>query len=338
MVLASVIIVSHNSIVFLEECIRALYKQSFKDFEIILVDNDSKDGSADFVENKFKKVKVIRNDKNLGLCTANNIGVKYSKGKYLAFLNPDTVVERNWLKELVKNIKDERVGSAQSMILLYDKKDRINTKGMFFNYLCFGWSGGYMEKYEKQENPSKITFPSGASFMMRREVFDQIEGFDDDIFLYYEDSDIGWRLRLLGYENILVPKSIVYHKYAFSRNKDKFYYMERNRLRLFLRNYAAKSIFLTLPIFLITEVGIIFYSISSGWFKGKMKTYSYIFKNYSKIMKKRKTIQRTRKIPDSEIVKYFEDDINFIEVNNFISDNILNPFLRFYWKLIKRLL
>lgn len=335
----SVILISYNSEKDIEECIKSLNKQTYKNFNIILVDNYSKDKSVE-IARKFKEVKIIENKENKGFAEGNNIGIRKAfekkETKYVVCLNLDTIVDKNWLKELVDIAeRNKKIGSVQSKILFYDKKNKINTDGNNINYLGVGFCGNYFKKDSKENKVKEITYASAASAMYSRKALEEIGLFDESLFMYHEDLDLGWRLRLLGYKNILSPKSIVYHKYNFSKKGYKFYYLERNRHIVNLKNYKIKSLLLFLPIGVIFEIGMIFYSIFAGFFFRKIGSYFGFFRQLPKTLKKRKEIQKTRKVSDKEITKMFNSEIEFEDVNNPILNKVANPLLKVYWNMVR---
>jgi hypothetical protein len=336
MVLVSVIFVNYNGKEDdIETCLSSLYKQTFKDFEVIFVDNDSQDDSIEYVKKNFPKVRIIESKKNLGFAAGNNLGVRHARGKYVFILNLDTQIEKNCLKELVECAKRNRNSGLCPKILFFDKRDKINTTGIAFSYLGFGWCDN-LEKNDKDFLEEKeLIFPSGAAFLIDKETFNEVGGFDKNYFIYYEDADLGWRLRLKGYKVVLAPKARVYHKYFFGRHPRKFYFAERNRIITILKNYEIKTLLLILPPFILTELGILFYSLMTDLFLSKLKGYWWILRNIDKIFENRREIQETRKVKDKDIVKYFLSKIEFKEIANPLIEYVLNPILDFYWKIIK---
>lgn len=320
----------------IKTCLSSLYKQTFRDFEVIFVDNDSQDDSVEFVKKKFPKVRIIESKKNLGFAAGNNLGVKYARGKYVFILNLDTQVDRNCLKELVGFIKNNKDVVVSPKILLSNKRNEINTTGMAFHYLGFGWCDNLGKIDNDQFNEMEITFPSGAAFLISKNIYNTLGGFDENYFMYYEDSDLGWRLRLKDYKIMLVPKAKIYHKYFFGKHPQKFYFAERNRIVTIMKNYEIKTLVLIFPAFLLTEIGLLFYSLVSGLFFSKLRSYYWVLKNMDNIFREREVIQRSRKVSDKEIVKYFFSKIEFREIASPLIDYILNPVLDVYWKIIKR--
>ena len=286
MVLVSIIFVNFKGkIGDIKTCISSIHRQTLKDFEIIFVDNNSMDGSVDFVRKKFPGVKIIESP-NVGFAAGNNLGVRHARGKYVFILNLDTQLDRNCLKELVKCAKKNRGSAISSKILLFEKKGIINTTGIAFNYLGFGWCDNLERKEQEFPDDMEVTFPSGAAFLIERKLYNDIGGFDENYFFYYEDSDLGWRLRLKGHKTVLAAKAIVYHKFFFGRHPKKFYYAERNRIMTMLKNYQLKTLLLILPPFVFTEIGVSFYFLATGSLLSKLAGYWWIIRNFGKIVEK----------------------------------------------------
>ena len=184
--LVSVIIVNYNHKKYLESCINSVLKQDFP-HEIIIVDNCSSDGSIDFIKNKFSQIRVIENNQNLGYGPAINKAVRYANGKYIAILNPDTIVERDWLRELIKPLKNNENLITTSKILLYDGS-AINTCGNIVHFTGLGFTNGLNKPVNSFLEPSFKYGISGCSFAIKKTSFEKLGGFDEQFFLYCEDT------------------------------------------------------------------------------------------------------------------------------------------------------
>lgn len=335
----SVIIPNYNGKQYLKDCLSSLMHQSYQNFEVVIVDNASTDGSVEYIKDNYPRFKIIENSENLGFSKAVNQAVKTTESTYIAVLNNDTEVHSDWLEEFIIFSKENsNFGSCQSKILLYDRKDIINTIGNELFYLGYGWSGGYGKPESSYNDVMEVAYCSGASLFMKRDTFENVGYFDDDeVFMYHDDLDLGWRLLLLGYENYLIPKSVAYHKYQFNRNSNKYYYIEVSRFVSIIKYYELKTIILIFPAFLILELGIILFSISGGWFQDKMKVYWYILINFKRLLNKRSRIQNTRKLADREISKYFKGDVKFEKIDNTCLQ-LINPFFKLYWMLVKKII
>ena len=337
--ITSVIIVNFNGKLDLEECLPSVLRQNYSNFEVILVDNNSSDDSVGFVRKKYPSVKIIQNNKNYGYTKGNNIGIQATSGKYIIVLNPDTVVEENWLSELVRVMEENpRAGACQSKILLYDQPDKINSDGNQVNFLGFAWAGNHKNNDLHEDEIKNVAYPSGCSMIIRRSTLDEVGLFDEDLFMYHDDLDLGIRMRLLGYNTMCNPKSVVYHKYSFMVNKYKFYFLERNRWVFLIKIYEKRTLFGLLPALLFMECGLFAASIKYGRPYEKISSYKYLFRNLGLIKAKRAIIQKGRKMGDQELLKIMSPVIDFEEIDNPLLSKFVNPILSLYFKLVKKIL
>jgi len=306
--LISVIILNWNGKEFIKTCLDSVFKTKYPNYEVIVVDNGSTDGSVEFIKSKYSKVKLIRNRKNLGYAKGNNIGIKSSKGKYLVALSNDTKVDPNWLKELVRVAEsDNSIGICASKQLYFDRPCIINSTGIVVFKDGTARNRGLGEKDEGRYDKIEEVFGApGASTFFRREMLNKIGLFDSDYFSYQEEFDLAWRARLCGWKCVYVPNALVYHRVgATSRRYPNIaaYYMHRNRLWTIVKNFSLSSIVIYLPYIFLYELGSILYSLLTQNFI-HVKAIFDALKGIPKILKKRKKIQKMRTVPESEITKY----------------------------------
>ena len=235
---AAIIVVNWNGRKFLKNCFNSVFKQTYKNFEVYFVDNGSVDDSSNYVKTYFPKVNIIQLDRNYGFAKGNNEGIRESfkdkKVEYIVCLNNDTIVDKNWLKELVKTAeKDKKIGAVGSKILFFYDKNKINSLGII--PLKNGNALNLSKNMEsnKFEEEIKIFGPCGASALYKRNALDKIGLFDEKYFCYLEDVDLAWRINLAGYKSILNPKSVVFHIHSGTSsnyNSLKEYLITRNSL------------------------------------------------------------------------------------------------------------
>lgn len=338
----SIILVSNNSEEYVIECLDSLNKQNYRNFSTFLIDNHSSDDSIQLVKKDYPNIKIIQNKANYGYAKACNIGIEHAfknkKLKYIVCLNIDTISDKKWLEELIYVAENHHnTGSVQSKILLHSKPNKINTATNKLTFLGFGYCGDYLKDSSEKNGIEELPYSSGASVLFSREALENTGLFDEDYFLYHEDVDLGLRLQLLGYKNLLAPKSIIYHKYSFSK-KNKIYFLERNRLTTLLKNFKSRTLLLIFFPFIINEIGLFFFFLSNGNLKQKLLSYLYLIKNIRKILNKRKIIQKTRKVSDKEISKFFIGKIEFSELDNFFLKHMANPFFEIYWRIVKKII
>lgn len=342
----AIIILNYNGLRFLPDCLSSVFKTEFpqEKFEVFFVDNASKDDSADWVKKHYHQCRLVLNKKNLGFAEGNNVAMREAISqnfKYIVLLNNDTVVEPDWLSELAQTAEsDKKIGAVQSLLLDYSEPENINTAGNKLHYLGFGWAGHYKEKlrnYKLEIRNFGIGYASGAAVLYKAEALKKTGIFDSDFFLYHEDLDLGWRLRLAGYKIVLAQDSVVYHKYSFSRNKNKYYFMERNRWVVLLSNYKIETLLLFLPALIIMEIIVLIFSIMQNSFLLKLKSYVSIVKFIPKILKRREAIAKFRQVQDKEVLKYSVGQIENQELSQYknLLDKVINPFFKWYLKTVR---
>ena len=243
--LVSIVVICWNNKRYLEDCLSSVLSQTYPNIEVVLTDNASSDGSTEYVRQNFPAVKVIQNERNLGFAEGNNVAMKQAKGKYIVTLNPDTKVDKMWIEELVKVAeKDKRIGSCASKVLFLNNPKRIDSVGELILRTGDAMGKGFYSidrgQYDEQEEIFGVT--AGAGFYKKR-MLDEIGLFDKDLFTWYEDVDLMWRMRLTGWKCIYVPSAIVYHHHSGTvddLNPMKIYYLHRNRLYVIFKNYSLR--------------------------------------------------------------------------------------------------
>lgn len=320
--------------------------------DLILIDNFSSDGTQEYVENVLKnplpgmpRIKYMRQEENLGFAGGNNVGFEYAKANgydYFYLLNYDTRVDPGFIREAIEAAEsDEKIGSVQSLLLLHPEKHLINSSGNMIHYLGFGFCGdGRVPRAERNfSGLPEIAYPSGAGVLLKTEVIEKTGLFDEVLFAYHEDLDLGWNIRLAGYKNVLAPKSIVYHEYEFSRSISKYYWMERNRFIVFFANYKFLTQLLFLPPFIIMELGQIIFSTKSGWWKEKFRAVMWMKApwHWGYLFKKHFRVSRIRKVKDREILRLYVGKISYQEINNWAL-RIVNPVFNVYFKIVRSII
>ncbi|MBU4369134.1 glycosyltransferase family 2 protein [Patescibacteria group bacterium] len=351
----AIVIVVYNGREYVPDCFNSLAKQTLLPKEIIVVDNASQDDSVKYVKEKYPQVDLIANEKNNGFAQANNQGIEVAlqnKPDYIFLLNQDTVCQSDCLENLVKGIENQKnVFAVQPLILCWPakkgadrpEKDKIQTAGDKIHYLGFGYSGNYKKPISQLPNYPitqlpDITYASGAAMFITVKSLKKVGFLDKDLFLYHEDLDLCLRARFLNYDIKLVPEAKIYHKYTEGIPKHRWYWSERNRLLTLLKFYKIPTLIIIFPAWLFMELGILAYSLFSGWFLLKIKSYFSILLQIPKTLIKRRKIQKTRKITDKELVKYLEPRFKFAGFTHPLLQYIVNPVLGAYWQLIKKII
>lgn len=342
----TIVIVSHNARHYIQDCLESIYYQNYprQCYRVVLVDNNSADSTVGFVKEMFPWVKVIENRTNRGFAEANNQGyflARKNQADYLVLLNQDTIVSREWLRHLVDLAESKpKTAAFQPKLLLYPETTKINSFGNRIHFLGFA----YCDKYrwpdrERQTAPFDIAYPSGAACLLRMSALAEVGLLDERLFMYHEDVDLGWRLRLAGYRVLFDPLAVVYHKYSFSKAKYKFYYMERNRLIVCLETYRVATLIILFPAWLVMELGLLAFALKNHWLKEKLKGYRWILFHWPSIFSRRLDYQfKFRRVKDRQLIRLFTGSIEFQEVSYFPLTYVVNPLMEAYLWLVKKII
>jgi MoaA/NifB/PqqE/SkfB family radical SAM enzyme/GT2 family glycosyltransferase len=241
--LVSIVTVNYNGKQFLNDCFKSLLNLNYpkKKIEIFMVDNNSTDGSLEYVRKKFPPVKILINDEN-NYAKANNLGIKAAKGKYVALINNDVKVDKHWLTALVKAAEnDASIGAVGSKILFLDGS--IQSAG-HYEYPDFYWGDiGFREKDRGQYNTEKeVIGICGCSVLYRRKCLEDVGIMDEDFIMYLEDVDMSIRCKKKGWKQIICPQSIIYHRLhgSIGSEDNARYWQETNRLLLIAKHWPEK--------------------------------------------------------------------------------------------------
>jgi len=343
-------ILSYNGESYLPDCLQSLSGIDYpkNGYDVMILDNASSDTSVRFIKNNYPEYKLIESKVNTGFAGGHNIiwqKAKELKADYLVLLNQDTIVEPDFLSKLVGAAEtDCTIAACQSLMMLWPKKDLINSAGNVLHYLGFGYVGGYLSpRSEWPVIPSSQLidgYASGGCVLYKMSALEKVGLFDEAFFAYQEDLDLSWKLRLAGYKIALAPLSVIYHKYDFSRSVEKYYWLEKNRFIVFLTNYKLLTLFLMMPLACVAELGIFLFSIKSGFCIQKLRAYLFFLKpqSWNYLIKRRKFINSIRMTTDRKILSYMSDKMLFPDIQNPLLTYIFNPFCSVYLKLLKKII
>ena len=319
--LVSIIIINYNGKSYLEKCLESIKKIKYDNLEIIVVDNNSTDGTMEFLAQNYPSIITLKLDKNYGFAKPNNVAAKIAKGDFLLFLNNDTEVTPNFLTELVQVlVGNDQIGICQSLLL--KPNGEIDSSGDFIDTI-----GVVYNSKEPIDKIREISSARGASMIIRKELFLDLGGFDEQFFVSFEDVDLGWRTWIKGYKVAINPKSVVYHHGGKTHDsiKDEIsFHGLKNQLSMKITNfemkYSISSLLKFFIIFGIRELKILLdYKI-----KGKtamtstkyedtiaakpninaiLKALFWIISNSKYLRNKRKKIHGYRKISTRELQK-----------------------------------
>lgn len=254
----TVVIPNYKGISFIEECLSSLYAQEpgSPDFEVLVVDNASGDGSIELIREHFPRTRLICLEENTGFCHAVNVGIRESTAPYVLLLNNDTRVYPDFVKHLVEAMeRNPGAFAVSSAMLMWDKPELVDDAGDQYCVLGWAYGRGKGKPYGKYDRPAGIFSACGGAAIYRRSILEEIGLFDEGHFAYLEDLDIGYRARIYGYENLYEPAARVIHYGSASTgsryNEWKTRRAAANSVYVAVKNMPLLQLLLNLPFLLL---------------------------------------------------------------------------------------
>ena len=308
----SVVILNWNGKRFLKDCLSSLSRVKYKPLEVILVDNNSSDGSGEYIKKYFPWVKLVANKENYGFAKGNNLGFQAATGKYVLFLNNDTRVIPDFLDILIRDFEeDPTVGCIQTQMRVLNQPQLLDEAGAYLTPTGFLYHYGYRKSYRlpAYQFPREIFSAKGACMLIPRQVLKRVGAFDEDFFIFFEETDLCYRIWLAGYKVIYEPRATIFHlaggdtadKYNYGK---RIYLTFRNMTMSYLKNFGSRNLFTIYPIFLLTQIVLVLYfSFTFKYFLVKeiIRAYIWNLAHLGDTLRKRRTIQGKRKIADKKL-------------------------------------
>lgn len=302
----SVIILNWNGRQYLDDCLGALAAQTFRDFETILVDNGSGDGSAAYVRERFPWVRLVELAENVGFAEGNNRGLLVAGGEFIVTLNNDTKAAPSFLTELVKAAEsDSRVGMAAAKMLNFHQTGRIDSVGVRATTTGMGSNIGVGENDEGQYDlPAEVFGPCAGAALYRRSMLKETGFFDPDFFAYYEDLDLAWRGRLAGWKAVTAPAAVVYHVHSATGGRMSpftVYHVHRNKWYVLLKSWPVPLLLRHLPGILAGDLGSLLLAALKGRIIPALRARLHVLRDLPVLLTKRRQVARLRKIDPSAL-------------------------------------
>lgn len=327
----SIVILNYNGKHYLEKFLRTVIKNS-KGHEIVVADNNSSDGSIDFLKRNFAGLKIISFDRNFGFCEGYNKALCQLSSDFFVLLNSDIEVTENWIEPVLNLFeKDEKIAAAQPKLLDYNKKKK-------FEYA--GGAGGYIDKYGypfcrgrifdsieddegQYDDTTEIFWASGACLFIRGDLFKKYGGFDVDFFAHMEEIDLCWRLKQDGFKIFYCAESTIFHvgggTLAYA-NPQKTYLNFRNSLMVLFKNLPTNEFIAKLILRWLLDYIAATKFLLTGNIKDSLmviKAHLYIWKNITSLYKKRKLTHHSRRSLTGVYNKFLLFTYHIARVRNF---------------------
>jgi len=303
----TVVIPNWNGERLLGLCLGSLREQSFRDFETILVDNGSVDGSRGFVGEHFPEVKVVPLGENRGIAAAFNAGIEASGAEYVVLLNNDTELDPGWLEALVRATEDRPESGlfASRLVDFYDRSvldgagDAMRLSGLPYRL-------GHGERDRGRfDKPGYVFGACAAAALYRREMLDEVGRFDEDFVSYCEDGDLSFRAQLAGYRCFYVPGAVVYHMGSAStggkRSPTATRLGSRNSFSLLVKNLPLSAVPHILPFFVAGQLARTITAAATGSLRAHLEGLAGAWRHLPLMLRKRAEIQKRKKLSDAEV-------------------------------------
>lgn len=306
--------------------------------EIIVVDN-GRGGPEIEIAGRSPRVRLVLSPENLGFGAGCNLGARVATGDVLVFLNPDAVAMSGAVEELVRTLADESIGIAMPRVRLLQEPGLLNSRGNVIHISGLGWCAGYGDLARPMVGLRDVASPCGAAMAVRREDFELLGGFREELFLYHEDQDLGWRMRMLGRRIVMNPRSDVYHEHEFDRHERKRYYLERNRLAFVTLDFSLRTLVVLLPVLVAAEISMFVLAARQRWLREKLAGWVWYVRSLRRLLRLRRHTQRARRVTDRDLVHALTPVIDTAEIPvPSVVRRFVNPLLAGYWALAKRVI
>ena len=322
---------------WLERAVGAVLASCGVNIDVVVVDNGCTSGAIDRVKG-LTGVRVITPEANTGYSGGCVRGSAEATGDFLAFVNSDAIVAPDALALLTDVAREPGVGFAMGSIRLADSPELINTSGNPLHFVGLSWAGGMGEPASRHAQRRTVMIGSGCCFALRRSLWEDLGGFAEEYFAYVEDTELSLRIWQRGLTVEYVPDAVVLHHYAFSRNENKFYLLERNRAILLLTTYERRSLLLLAPMLVLTEILMLGAAVAGGWGRAKLRGWQWHWRHRSWIRSRRALIQGERAVPDAVIFLRMTARFDPAYISAPPGAGIFNAVMGAYWRLVRRLI
>ena len=329
--LISVVVLTYNCREYIEQCLDAVSNISYPRLEVLVVDNDSSDGTVALVEAKYPFVHLFKSPKNVGFAAGNNLGIKQSKGDFVFLLNPDTEIDSLCVKRLFEVMNsDDKIAVCGAKIRLLDMPDVLQHAGGKYSLLGVSIDRGMCEIDKGQYDALKeVTFVCGAALMFRRSLVSTIGLLDPSFFLYHEDVDFCIRAWFSGGKVIYVPNAVVYHKSGYLTALDQqksnplvVFHKHKNTFVILFKNFSLPTIFCWFPVSALYRLFWVFSFLSKHDSKSALaviKATVYVFNNFRKINQDRIKIAKLKVKTEHQLPTLFNATKDVLQMYKMLS-------------------
>ena len=345
----AVVLTTFDAGKYLDRLVATLQVQTYprERWRLIVVDNGPEPGVAAWFARHAPAARVLVPGDNLGYAGGNALGMREALAggaDHVVIVTQDTQVEPDFLHALVAVAEAHPdAGAVQPKLLRRDAEGttELHSRGNELHYLGVGFVGGDGEP-DRALDVRPIAYASGAGVLYRASALREVGTLDPALFMYHEDSDIGWRLRLAGWEILLAPDAVMHHDYDFDRPAwtRKFYYVERNRLLNLLTHYHPATLLLLAPALIVFEPIAVLYAAARGWMAERLAVYGFFLRpaTWRYVAAKRRSVQALRRRGDRDLVPHLTSRFRFRSLATPLVRFGLDPVFDASWRVVRRLI
>lgn len=334
----SVVIVAWNSRAELARTLPALLPELDEGDELIVVDNGSGDDTAAVVRELAPRARLLETGRNLGFAAGCNAGADLAGGELLVTLNPDAAPRPGFGEAIRRPWEDGRGWAAWQALVANGDGSRINSAGNPVHFTGIVWAGRHDEPIVPAPPAGEVVALSGACLAIPRRTWEELGGFPPQFFLYHEDVDLSLRLRLRGGRIGIEPAAVVDHDYEFSANREKWRWLERNRLAFLIRAYPGPLLALLTPVLLATELALLLVAAAGGWGRQKLRAEAEFVRWLPRLLRERRELQSERAVSVAEFASWLTPDLDSPFISPLARSLPARLLLRGYWRTVRLLL
>lgn len=331
-----VVVLAYGDEPWLAACVDSVLASRGVDVDMVVVDNGCTERDLAPIRGRGD-IRIVEPGSNTGFAGGCNLGAAHVAGDHLALVNSDCLVEPGALGALAAEARHPGVGPVMASIRFADRPEVLNSGGNPVHVLGTCWAGG-IEEPETRTSPYDVTSASGACLLLRRQLWDQLEGFDETYFAYLEDTELSLRCWRLGLAARCVPSALALHHYEFSRNPRKMYLLERNRLLLVGTMWSGRALVLLAPLFLALEVALFLLATAQGWRREKVEGWRWVVRHVGHLRRRRRRLTAERRVPQREWLQVLTPELAPHVVGSAAAARAVNVVVRGYWRLVRPLL
>ena len=331
----TVVVVVYGEEPWLERCLASILDSNGVDVELVLVENGGSEATIAAAE-ADPRVVAVRPGRNTGFAEGCNLGVAAGTAPMVALVNPDAVVEPDALAALCATAAEPGIGLATASLRLADRPDRLNCAGNLVTVTGISWADHFGTPAERFPDRFDVVGASGAGLAIRRSLWDELGGFNEWYFAYWEDTELSIRAIERGWRVVYEPSAVIVHRYEFSKNTAKFFLLERNRMITAFTCFSKRHLASIAPLLVAMELGLLVVAARQGWFREKVRALRWVVAHRSQIGARRREVQAAWTGDESRLLDLLSTSLSPANMDDGRPPQVLERLVAAYWRVARR--